>query len=122
MGYSRQRQMILSALNETKTHPTAQDIYERVRGRDAKISLGTVYRNLALLSKNGTILRIDTEHDSVHYDGDTHQHYHFVCNCCGAVSDLSVTPIEINAEVEKETDGDITGHTLVFYGRCKECK
>ena len=60
MGYSRQRQMILSALKETKSHPTAQDIYEKVRERDSKISLGTVYRNLALLSKNGNISRIDT--------------------------------------------------------------
>lgn len=121
MGYSRQREMLLSVLRETRSHPTANEIYDELRERDPKISLGTVYRNLALLSENGTILRIDTEHDSVHYDGFTHPHYHFICNECGAVSDLSVTPIDINTAVEEETGGNVTGHTLVFYGKCKKC-
>ncbi len=114
--------MLLSVLRETRSHPTATELYEVLRERDPKISLGTVYRNLALLSENGSILRIDTEHDSVHYDGFTHAHYHFICNECGAVSDLSVAPININDAVEAETDGNVTGHTLVFYGRCKSCK
>lgn len=122
MGYSRQREMVLSVLRQTKAHPTAADIYEEVRKRDPKISLGTVYRNLALLTQNGSILRIDTEHDSVHYDGFTHPHYHFVCNDCGGVSDLSITPIDINSSVEKETGGRVVGHTLVFYGKCNKCK
>ncbi len=122
MGYSRQREMLLSVLKDTRRHPTANDIYEEMRKRDPKISLGTVYRNLALLCENGTILRIDTEHDSVHYDGFTHPHYHFICNSCGAVSDLSIDPIDINAAIEEETGGDVTGHTLVFYGKCKKCK
>ena len=74
MGYSRQREMLLYVLRQTKSHPTADDIYNELRKRDPKISLGTVYRNLALLTRNGSILRIDTEHDSVHYDGLTHPH------------------------------------------------
>lgn len=122
MGYSRQREMLLSVLKDTRSHPTANDIYEEMRKRDPKISLGTVYRNLALLTENGVILRIDTEHDSVHYDGFTHPHYHFVCNGCGEVSDLSVNPLDINEAVENETGGSVAGHTLVFYGKCKKCK
>ena len=121
MGYSRQREMMLSVLRETQSHPTATEIYKELRKRDPKISLGTVYRNLALLSENGTILRIDSDHDSVHYDGSTHLHYHFICSKCGAVSDLSVTPINIDALVEEETGGNVTGHTMVFYGKCKKC-
>ena len=115
MGYSRQREMLLSVLKDTKSHPTANAIYEEMRKRDPKISL-------ALLTESGIILRIDTEHDSVHYDGFTHPHYHFVCNGCGEVSDLSINPIGIEAEVEKETGGSVAGHTLVFYGKCKKCK
>lgn len=122
MGYSKQREMMLSVLRSTNSHPTANDIYEEMCKRDPKISLGTVYRNLALLTKSGVILRIDTEHDSVHYDGFTHRHYHFVCNDCGEVTDLSINPINIDSEVEKEIGGDVVGHNLVFYGKCKKCK
>ncbi len=122
MGYSKQREMLLSVLRSTSSHPTANDIYEEMRKRDPKISLGTVYRNLALLTKSGTILRIDTEDDSVHYDGFTHPHYHFICNECGEVTDLSIDPISIDSEVEKEIGGDVVGHSFVFYGKCKKCK
>lgn len=122
MGYSRQREILLSVLRSTRSHPTANEIYESMRERDPKISLGTVYRNLAMLSENGTILRIDTEHDSVHYDGCTHPHYHFVCNECGAVSDLFVERIDIDEKVENELGCSLSSHTLVFYGKCKNCK
>ncbi len=121
MGYSRQREMMLSVLRGTSSHPTANEIYDEMRKRDPKISLGTVYRNLALLSEKGTIRRIDSDHDSVHYDGCTHPHYHFICSKCGAVSDLSVTPINLNTAVEEETGGKVAGHTLVFYGECERC-
>lgn len=122
MGYSKQRELILSSLRSTRSHPTANEIYENVRKTDSKISLGTVYRNLALLSQQGAILRIDTEHESVHYDGFTHPHYHFVCNSCGKVYDLSAKPLGIEKEVEKEIDCTVSSHTLVFYGECKNCK
>lgn len=122
MGYSKQREIILSALRSTRSHPTANEIYERVRKTDSKISLGTVYRNLALLSEQGVILRIDTEHESVHYDGFTHPHYHFVCNCCGKVYDLSLKPLSAEHEVEEELGCTVSSHTMVFYGKCKDCK
>lgn len=122
MGYSRQREQMLSVLRSTRSHPTANEIYEEMRKRDPRISLGTVYRNLAMLSENGTILRIDTEHDSVHYDGFTHPHYHFVCNGCGEVSDLSVGQIELDEKVEEEIGCSVSSHMLVFYGKCKKCK
>ena len=122
MRYSKQRESLLCVLRSTHSHLTAQEIYEKMREQDPKISLGTVYRNLALLSEQGEILRIDTEHDSVHYDGFVHTHYHFVCNRCGKVSDLSMPSLPIDAEVEKETGCSVSGHSLIFYGKCQECK
>lgn len=121
MGYSRQRELLLAVLRDTRSHPTATDIYDEMRRRKSKVSLGTVYRNLAMLTETGEILRIDTDQDSVHYDGFTHPHYHFVCKECGKVSDLSISPLSMEAEVEKETGGVVAGHTLLFYGKCKNC-
>ncbi|MGC8659306.1 MAG: Fur family transcriptional regulator, partial [Desulfomonilaceae bacterium] len=50
-----QRRIILEELAKLKTHPTANEVYEVVRKRLPKISLGTVYRNLELLSESGSI-------------------------------------------------------------------
>lgn len=122
MNYSKQREMMMRILRSTKSHPTAQEIYAEMRKSDPKISLGTVYRNLALLTKNGSVMRIDTNHDSVHYDGCTDPHYHFICDSCGKVYDLDIEPIDLDERVEREFDCTVTGHSLIFYGKCSSCK
>ncbi len=122
MNYSKQREAMLKILCGTKTHPTANEIYLEMRKADPKISLGTVYRNLALLTETGTIMRIDTNHDSVHYDGCTDTHYHFICEKCGKVYDLRLEPLKLKAEVEAEIDCEVSDHMLIFYGKCSKCK
>ena len=122
MGYSKQREALLTVLMNTTAHPTANDIYEKMRENDPKISRGTVYRNLAMLSESGRILRIDTVHDSVHYDGCVRPHYHFVCSKCGKVADLTIEPIKIDEAVESDIECKVNAHSLIFYGECKECK
>ncbi|MBW2706713.1 MAG: transcriptional repressor, partial [Deltaproteobacteria bacterium] len=48
---TRQRQVILEELRKVDTHPSADEVYEMVRKRLPRISLGTVYRNLEILSQ-----------------------------------------------------------------------
>lgn len=122
MNYSKQRESLLSYLRSTKTHPTANEIYVELRKYDSKISLGTVYRNLSLLTANGMITQVNTNHDNVHYDGDITPHYHFVCNKCGRLLDLSVGQIDLDKEVEENIGCNVSGHSLIFNGICKECK
>ena len=55
---SRQREMIKSFLMGRKDHPTADVIYSNLKQQDPNLSLGTVYRNLKLLSDMGEILRL----------------------------------------------------------------
>lgn len=122
MNYSKQRETMLSLLQTMKSHPTANEIYLEMRKTEPKISLGTVYRNLNLLSKNGSIARIDSHHDSVRFDGDTSRHYHFVCNLCGKVVDLMMDQIDLADEVKEACGGEVNDHSLIFYGLCKDCK
>ena len=56
---TRQRRIILEELRGVKSHPTAVEIFERVRRRLPKISLGTVYRNLDLLTRLGMIQKLE---------------------------------------------------------------
>lgn len=76
LNYSRQREAILDFLCHTTSHPTAEEVYMYIRDIYPNISLGTVYRNLALLVKHGQALKIQGE-DCDHFDGNTRLHYHF---------------------------------------------
>ena len=55
---SRQRQQILDAVQTRCDHPTADQIYLDVRAKDERISRGTVYRNLGVLSEDGQITNV----------------------------------------------------------------
>ena len=57
-----QRRVILDELRSTGSHPTADQLYERVRRRLPRISLGTVYRNLEILAGQGVIQKRKQAH------------------------------------------------------------
>ena len=80
LKYSRQRESIKEFLAGRKDHPTADVIYENIRLQYPNISLGTVYRNLSLLSSIGEITKVSTGDGADHYDGNVHPHNHFICN------------------------------------------
>lgn len=122
MNYSRQREEIVHFLQSRKDHPTADVVYENVKKIYPKISLGTVYRNLTLLSDNGIILRLRLGDGVDHFDADISEHYHVICNRCGSVTDLDLKgkllPIDTNIF---NYDGMITGQMIYFTGICSEC-
>ena len=67
MKYSRQRDLILSILRDSDTHPTADMIYDDARRKIPHISKGTVYRNLKLLIENKLISEIKIEGSTARY-------------------------------------------------------
>lgn len=120
--HSRQRDAIVRFLATRKDHPTADTIYEHIRIEQPNISLGTVYRNLALLSELGEITKLSYGAGPDHYDGNTSPHYHFVCTECNAVSDIEFTSIpDLNGFADPNFGGYIAGYCLHLYGRCPAC-
>src|SRR5579859_1541505 len=83
-----QRTLVFEIVASTHSHPTADWIYEEARRRMPRVSLGTVYRNLQVLERDGRIRAIDSWGKSTRYDADLTPHYHFVCDGCGAISDM----------------------------------
>ena len=122
LKHSKQRDSILEFLAARKDHPTADVVYMNVREQLPNISLGTVYRNLTLLSDLGEILRLRVGDGTDHFDADTSEHYHFVCTECGSVIDLDMDSIDSIMETAGERfDGRIRGHVTYFYGSCPAC-
>ncbi len=123
---TKQRQTILEEVRKLSTHPTADEIYEIVRKRLPRISLGTVYRNLDLLSAHGQVWRLEACGGQYRFDGNTDEHYHIRCTECGRVGDVDdVEKVEIDVAKDRVRDTigyDITGHRLEFLGICPECK
>lgn len=120
--YSRQREAIVNFLKGRKDHPTADFIYRHIREDYPNISLGTVYRNLALLEELGMVAKISCNDGNEHYDPNVEPHYHFICRDCGSVLDIEVSNLDfINTLAEKDFEGKIYGHNAYFYGICKDC-
>lgn len=119
---SKQREAILDYLKSTKEHPNADMVYENVRKEIPNISLGTVYRNLNLLSESGEIQKFSIDGKSDRFDFETKSHYHVFCHQCDRVMDLEMEPLkEIEGLAEKAFEGEIEGHSICFFGRCKNC-
>ncbi|MCR5283098.1 MAG: transcriptional repressor [Lachnospiraceae bacterium] len=122
LKHSKQRDAILNFLMSRKDHPTADVVYSHLREEYPNISLGTVYRNLTLLSELGQIKRLHIGDGVDHFDADTSQHYHFLCSECGAVIDLKMETIDhINQLAGVGFDGQIAGNITYFYGLCPKC-
>ncbi len=122
VNYSRQREAIKSFLATRKDHPTAEVVYSEIRKEYPNISLGTVYRNLSLLTELGEIQKISCGDDREHYDADTSTHSHFICSNCHAVIDLVMDNLcFINSLAQANFDGKIEGHSVHFYGLCPKC-
>lgn len=87
------------------------------------MSMGTVYRNLTILEEQGLVKRIENGATFDRFDAYVMPHYHFICEECGAISDLEVEIDEnINKLATKLTPYTIKWHKIDFYGICNSCK
>jgi len=122
---SRQRDAILRVVKGVTSHPTANWIYDQVRGEIPNISLGTVYRNLRLLIEEGQISEIELARTLSRFDGNTQYHHHFICEQCGRVFDVSDDERIGRAlmdEIARGTGFRITHRRCELYGLCKDCQ
>lgn len=119
---TRQRRVILEELRRKNNHPSADELYERVRVRLPRISLGTVYRNLEILTELGEIQTLELSGSMKRFDGVPSKHYHIRCVRCGRVDDAPIAPLnQIEDELYGATVYTITGHRLEFTGLCPQC-
>lgn len=122
LKYSRQREAIKEFLISRTDHPTADTVYSNIRQEFPNISLGTVYRNLSLLSDIGEILKISMGEGGDRFDGNIKPHYHFLCTECKQVIDLDMKNLEhIDELASVNFSGKVEGHMAYFYGKCENC-
>jgi len=126
-----QRRIILEELRGMSTHPTASELYESVRRRLPRISLGTVYRNLEVLHQDGQINKLTRAGGEARFDAILEKHLHLRCRRCGAIHDLPQDSLAGHPFFDPrrlepssaETEGFlIEGFELEYSGVCPECR
>ncbi len=119
---TRQRQLVLDAVRSRCDHPTAEDIYLQVRETDGRVSRGTIYRNLNLLTEAGVITTVKTP-GTTRFDWRCDGHGHAVCRCCGAVADVMLPYDDgLDERAGLETGFSVDAHNLIFEGTCPACQ
>ena len=120
---TNQRKVILETLLHDYSHPTADQIYEKVRKYLPRISLGTVYRNLEILSEGGVIQKLDLGGTQKRYDGNPLNHYHIKCIQCERIDDVHRKPIRAIRKAFTGMDGyQVLDYHLEFLGICPACQ
>ncbi len=114
----RKRDAILTCLRQTKTHPSADWIYNQLKPQIPDLSLGTVYRNLTLFKEQGLVRSLGTVSGVERFDGFPEPHVHFICRCCGSVQDLENHPVPVLGD---SAIGRAESCQLTFTGQCRDC-
>jgi Fur family ferric uptake transcriptional regulator/Fur family peroxide stress response transcriptional regulator len=138
-----QRRAVLDVLRASADHPTASEVYDRVRAVEPGVGAATVYRALAMLVQTGQAAELTLgggsgaeEADapskygaaaaaprkrSARYDAHVDAHDHAVCTRCGRAVDVAAVRPDL-ARVARATGFEITGYDTQFHGRCPDCR
>ena len=121
--YSKKREAILTAIRETKCHPSADWVYQTLKPTHPDLSLGTVYRNLDFFRQHGMVRSVGVVKGQERFDAMTAPHTHFVCSCCGDVIDLDDIQLDagLDRTVCEQYELAIERHELTFHGLCQTC-
>ncbi len=120
---TRQRLEVLAELARERDDVTAQSLWRRLRERDSRTGLATVYRTLALLSEKGVI-------DSLSHHGtelcyrlctDSH-HHHLLCTNCHRVVEIEQCIDGWIDEVTSRHGFVVTDHRVEITGVCADCR
>jgi Fur family ferric uptake transcriptional regulator len=118
-----QRMMILSAIENSENHISAEEIYVQVIAKYPNVNISTVYRTLELLKRLGLVTETDLGEGRVRYHpGEKGHHHHLVCQKCGAIIDLDeslLTPLKSALLQEYKFNADL--RHLAILGRCENC-
>ncbi|HWQ27594.1 MAG TPA: Fur family transcriptional regulator [Dehalococcoidia bacterium] len=119
-----QRVAVAEVLASAADHPSAQDVYERVKTRLPHITRATVYNTLRVLSEKGLVQPLHFRHGT-RYDGNPHPHANLVCVECGSIVDADINPDDVIANLSKAlartSDFRVMGQRLDLYGLCSRC-
>lgn len=117
-----QRLQIFLDVMDADDHPSAEDVFRRVRRTMPTISLDTVYRTLSTFDKQGLIAKVHFFEDKARFDPNTDHHHHLVCTQCKSVMDFCWPQVDaMDLPSEAEEWGRVDGKIVQIRGLCSKC-
>lgn len=118
-----QRYAILAFLLDTKSHPSADEIYKALEDRFPNMSVATVYNNLKLFKEAGLVHELTFGDHASRFDAQLHDHYHITCTECGMIEDFEHPKlVEVENSAAKLTGFIASDHRIEVYGVCPQCQ
>lgn len=117
---TKQRQLILSIIQESDRHLPTEDIYAIAKQRMPSMVLATVYNNLNALTEMNYIRKVVIPGQKAYYDKNIHPHDHIVCDRCGEIADVSVG--DLLALLKKRSGMAVSSYELQLHYICDECR
>jgi Fur family peroxide stress response transcriptional regulator len=116
------RREVFQVLAESMDHPTAYDVFDRVKDRTPGISLATVYNCLEHLTTHGLIRQVHLERAQSRYCANLHEHIHFHCETCGKVIDAHPAAAFDPTKFWNLPAGTkVTRTDVAIHGTCPNC-
>lgn len=124
-----QRMAIVRELAADPTHPTAQELYERLREALPTMSFATVYNTLDALAAAGLCEALSLSPGAARFDPNMEPHHHAVCDRCGLVRDVLRAPrVSVDAAAGEGAAGagSLGGFQVrvveqIYRGLCADC-
>ena len=119
-----QRLAILEILAASKSHPTVDQIYERIQADFPMTSRATVYKTISLAKDLGAVLELEFSQGSNRYDGRRpYPHPHVICTICEQVLDADDLEIQtLQEQIVLKTGYKIVNQRMDFFGICPRCQ
>ena len=120
---SKNRDSIIAVLMNEKVPISVENIFLKIKEKNKKLSISTVYRIIDKLLKLGIVREASRQDDKKLYELVQNGHHHYIiCTKCKKMTILDSCPItEIEQKISDETGFYITGHKYEIYGECQEC-
>jgi Fur family transcriptional regulator, ferric uptake regulator len=118
-----QRVMILTAIESSREHISAEEIYAQVAAKYPQVNISTVYRTLELLKKLGMVFEINLGEGRIRYhaEGSGH-HHHLVCQSCGEVIDIDEATLSSLRDIlHRDYKFHAELRHVAIFGQCEKC-
>lgn len=126
LGYrlTPQRQLILTALQESDDHISAEEIHARVCAKYPHVNISTVYRTLELLKGLGLVTETDLGSGRFRYHpSNKGHHHHLICERCGGTIEIAESLfLPLKRALLKEHGFKANISHLAIFGRCANCR
>lgn len=118
---TRQLKAIHDVLSDTNRAMSIEEIHHAAQAREEGLGIATVYRTIKALVDEGTVVAINLPGEGARFElaGKGH-HHHFQCHKCGRVFETRACLGDLRRLVPRQFQ--LTGHEIVLYGRCAECR